>query len=257
MRFKYIIPMDFISPEFSDQRWVYIHDICPEIYDYYMISDRGLVWNRRECRLMSTSAVSNGYLAVNLSGINGPKTTNIHRLVALAFVYNPDPQNRTFVNHKNGNKQCNEYWNLEWATQKENTHHAIDTGLMNPKRCSKLSIDQRDQIRSLLSENKYSCRQIAEMVGVSRSIVSHIRYGETWTDEGSAIQYKTRRVLAEKEICKICEYFVQHPNYYSPDYMREAAKYCNIENCDANLIKVLGNIYFRKTYTNISFNYDF
>lgn len=68
-----------------------------------------------------------GYYRVNLS-IGGEVIDKyIHRLVAEAFIDNPE--NRDYVNHKDGDKQNNHWMNLEWATPKENTEHALDTGL--------------------------------------------------------------------------------------------------------------------------------
>ena len=68
-----------------------------------------------------------GYLYVYI-GSPMFKTQLVHRLVAQAFVKNVSGGN--CINHINGNKKDNRYTNLEWCSIKENTHHAIKTGLM-------------------------------------------------------------------------------------------------------------------------------
>ena len=53
----------------------------------------------------------------------------VHRLVAWEFC--PGRDLNLTVNHKDGNKQNNNYWNLEWCTSQENMYHAYRTGLMD------------------------------------------------------------------------------------------------------------------------------
>ena len=71
-----------------------------------------------------------GYLAVDLYRDGRRKTERVHRLVAEAFVPNPD--NKPEVNHIDGNRYNNNASNLEWVTHKENVHHAWDNGLARP-----------------------------------------------------------------------------------------------------------------------------
>lgn len=68
-----------------------------------------------------------GYENVYLSINSKSKRYRVHRLVAMAFLDNPE--NKPQVNHKDGNKQNNHVNNLEWSTDEENRNHAIENGL--------------------------------------------------------------------------------------------------------------------------------
>lgn len=91
-------------------------DSAPE----YMVSDFGRVKSKN--KIMTPSINSAGYALVCL-WTNGKRANGyIHRLVAEAFVANP--QKKNIVNHKNGNVSDNSIQNLEWVTRAENSSHA-------------------------------------------------------------------------------------------------------------------------------------
>ena len=103
----------------------------------YHISDHGRVRSHKFSKERILKPFLRGslhslYWAVRIQTNEKWKTHNIHRLVALAFLSNPD--NKPQVNHKDGNKLNNKADNLEWVTAKENTQHAWDTGFCEATR---------------------------------------------------------------------------------------------------------------------------
>lgn len=69
----------------------------------------------------------NRYTAIGLFKNGKQRQYKIHRLVALSFI--PNPENKSQVNHINGDKLNNSISNLEWCTSKENIRHSWDNGL--------------------------------------------------------------------------------------------------------------------------------
>jgi hypothetical protein len=74
-------------------------------------------------QLMKQSKHYHGYWIVNLFKNKKQSTKFVHRLMAEAFI--PNPNNKQVVNHKDGDKANNKLSNLEWVTQLENITHSI------------------------------------------------------------------------------------------------------------------------------------
>jgi hypothetical protein len=77
---------------------------------------------------------TNGYPTVRKH-----RRVTIHRLVATAFI--PNPENKPQINHIDGNKLNNRVENLEWCTCAENIRHAVITGLMKTKKVHCYNLD--------------------------------------------------------------------------------------------------------------------
>lgn len=71
------------------------------------------------------------YVSITLSKNNKRFTKSIHRLVAQAFI--PNPENKCCVNHIDGDPSNNNLNNLEWVTMKENSQHAYSKQLKRQK----------------------------------------------------------------------------------------------------------------------------
>jgi hypothetical protein len=89
----------------------------------YKVSNYGRVMHWKKRRVLKPCLNRDGYKEVYI----GKKRYRVHRLVALAFI--PNPENKECVNHKDGLKIDNRVSNLEWVTELENRQHAEKTGL--------------------------------------------------------------------------------------------------------------------------------
>lgn len=142
-------------------------------HEGYEVSDAGEV--RHGERILSLQTDPNGYSRVLLGrGFNA----RVHRLVAQAFIPNPD--GKPEVNHKNGIKTDNRVENLEWATRNENQLHAYMNGLsaMRP-----VMVRRGDGVIF------GSVSEAARATGTSQPNVSMVLTGRTRTAKGYTFEY--------------------------------------------------------------------
>lgn len=145
-------------------------------YDGYQVSNLGRlkslekkIWNGhqyiiRKEKILKGRINTKGYIKYALYQNKKPKNLSIHRLVAEAFIPNPD--NLPQINHIDGNKQNNCVDNLEWCTNGENQQHAWINGLQK-KKIGKENHNARQIIQSDLNDN---------VVGEFDSIMDAVRF---------------------------------------------------------------------------------
>lgn len=163
----------------------------PEFEGLYQISNLGRIMSfPRKGGFKNKTILKNGkskknYAQISLSE-NGKKTCKkIHRLVAQAFI--PNPENKPEINHKDGVKANNHVDNLEWCTNQENIDHAIKNGLRGglfvsgSKHFKALFCEEEVlEIRDKYKNFEYSQKELAERYRVSKSAISSIIHRRSW-----------------------------------------------------------------------------
>lgn len=104
----------------------------------------------------------------------------LHRLVAEAFI--PNPENKPYVNHIDGNKKNNNVSNLEWVTPKENSEHAQRLGKYGIGSANKMSILNEKAVNLIKNMLDYgiSNSNIAQCFNVNSSVISLIKTNKSW-----------------------------------------------------------------------------
>lgn len=124
---------------------------------------------------------SNNYLAVNLRKDGKAKRYSVHTLVGKEFVdgYKPGLE----INHKDGNKNNNNDWNLEWVTSKQNKQHGLSQGLYDNiinenSRFAKITKEDVIKIKHLIKN--HTQKKVAQMFNITQSNVSYIVNNKSW-----------------------------------------------------------------------------
>ena len=158
-----------------------------EISDY-KISNVGTVMNIKTNKILKGRKNEFGYIRVDIKMSNDHyKSAKIHRLVAMAFI--PNPENKREVNHIIPVKDFNWVGNLEWASSAENKYHARRHGLYKNASYNRVGQDRPGtrysdetvrKVCKLLEEGKQPT-EIALLLGVPKSLPGCIKYTGKWS----------------------------------------------------------------------------
>lgn len=141
----------------------------------YAITRDGKVWSHRTKKFLSPGKRKDGYLQVGLYKDGKRKNVYIHKLVAEAFLENPE--NLPFVNHKDECKTNNNVKNLEYCTPKYNCNYGTRNKRITEKNCRKVYCFETEKIY-----NSYS--EAAKELGLYQSEISRICNGERKASKG-------------------------------------------------------------------------
>ena len=194
---------------------------------------------------MKIKNFKSGYEYVTLASTTINKGKNkkflIHRLVAMAFI--PNPENKPFVNHIDGIKNNNRVENLEWVTRVENAQHAVKNGLYNhvvgeASGTAKLT---EKQVLEILDnyDGSETLQVIANRYTVCVERISRILTGDSWSYLGRKSKEKKKMTrLTEKQVIEIIE------KGKCDTYAKISGKY----NCSEETIR---NILLKKSWKHI------
>ena len=183
-------------------------------YPKYEISDHGDVRIIKNKKMLIKNIDHRGYYKVTLVNEDGRKTLFVHRLVAMAFI--PNPNNLTQINHIDENKQNNHVSNLEWCdlvyncnygTRNQRISEANKGRIFSEEHIKKLSesqigeknnmygkrYEQSPRARAIVcienGQEYLSCKEASEKTGISRTSLCNCLRGDSKTAGGFHWEY--------------------------------------------------------------------
>lgn len=158
-----------------------------KIFENYEISNYGDLKNikYKTPKLLHKIYSKDGYIQYSLRKNKKQLRTGAHRLIALAFV--PNPENKETVNHIDGNKHNNYYKNLEWTSRSEQMLHAYKLKLKQRMQGELnynhiLTKQQVIEIRKLYKphDKEFGMKALAKKYGVSEPTINRVAHNRSY-----------------------------------------------------------------------------
>ena len=146
----------------------------------YAITRDGRVWSYKSNKFLKPIDNGHGYYQISLCKEGKVKNYLIHRLVAQAFI--PNPEELPQVNHKDENKQNNCVNNLEWCDTKYNANYGTRTERAAKKRSIPVYCEELDRVFD-------GSRQTARELGLDNSSIIKCCKGKLKTHGGYHFRY--------------------------------------------------------------------
>ena len=161
----------------------------------YGVTSCGRIWSFKSKKFLKPHIQRDGYMLVTLYKDKISKTFQVHRLVAKAFISNPN--NLPEVNHIDGIKTNNNVQNLEFCSHSYNMRHSYKIGLrereveqMKARNCKKVKCIETGQIFN-------SGKEAAEVMGLDASHISKVCRGKAKSHKGYHFEFVEEVIVNE------------------------------------------------------------
>lgn len=162
-------------------------ELWKDIKEYegiYQVSNLGRIKRVETDRILKGMKDTIGYLRVDLYKNHTASKKLIHRLVAQAFI--PNPENKLQVNHIDEDKTNNMVSNLEWMTAKENSNYGTRTERMAKTRSIPI---MATNLTTGESTEFYSGKECARQLGLDNSNIAKVLKGRLTQTGGFTFKY--------------------------------------------------------------------